>query len=377
MFSTSIKSAQQDQTQNTEVHNSVPSSSLQSASLPDDMLRVINGYLPGKNTALMALSTKRFHGLFQAEVGKEEAKEAAEYAIYPTKENVEKLKALLAVCPALLLHPMAVKNRHGISIKGTVHQISKHEGDNELSDIVIRPAFGKLHNGAAHMEQQDKDWLPDDWLEAEEKACANAFAAIDHVFAAFKNASQPNDVTELPRYPYTITINHKNAYTTLEAARSAIDALYQPTNKVITSGRDPIIRLLEYFIDQYIKNHDALGGDNSPRNNALMRSLYGYCQRFAPINFMQAFAQGIYFIVNDKQPLIRSFEYSNWGCRTILPLDSDPLFRLGNEYFAGVTMSAEVMQVIRRYGASLCKTFYQSKTAALQTHTYAAASPKR
>lgn len=162
----------------------------------------------------------------------------------------------------------------------------------------------------------------------------------------------------------------------MEAARSAIDALYQPTDKVITGGRDPIIRIIEYFIDQYIKNYDALGGDNSPRNNALMRSLYGYFQRFAPINFMQAFAQGIYYIVRDKQPLIRSFEYSNWPGHAILPLDSDPLFRLGNEYFAGAG---------RRWGdawllglaAGVLQNFFQSKTAALQTHTYAATNPKR
>lgn len=336
MFRTSIKSDQQDQTQNTEVQNNTSSSSTGFTDLPTDELYLINSYLPGKTTARMALSTKWCHGLFQAEVGKEEAKEAAEYAINPTKENVENLKALLVACPALLLHPMTVKNRHDQKIKGTIYQIALHEGDEELIDKVIKPPFEKLDNGAARMEEQHKAWLCHDWLEAEDKACANALAAIDNVFAAFINASHPNDVTELRQYPYTITIHDKNACKALAAARSAIDALYQPTDEVITSGRDPIIRVIEYFNDQYIKNYDALGGDNRPRNNALMRSLYGYFQRFAPINFMQAFAQGIYYIVNDKQPLIRSFEYSNWPGRTILPLDSDPLFRLGNEYYACV-----------------------------------------
>lgn len=48
---------------------------------------------------------------------------------------------------------------------------------------------------------------------------------------------------------------------------------------------------------------------------------------------MQAFVMGIYNIVENKEKLIRSFEYRNWKGHYILPLDSDPIFRLGYEYF--------------------------------------------
>lgn len=301
---------------------------------PDEILLMINGYLSGNQTALLTRINRQFYKLFSPEIGEKEAKEAAAYAVYPTKENVEKLLKLLKVCPALLLHPMTVKNRHGQMIQGTVYQIALHEGDNELIDDVIRPAFERLHHGLETMEAQRKAWLPEGWIKAEEETCASACEAIDNVFSAFKDASNPNDVTELQQRPYTITINNKGAKETLEAFREAIDALYKPTNKVIKSGRDPSIRLLERVINRYEENYDALGGYDTPRNNALLRAVFGYCQRPAPINFMQAFAQGVYYIVEDKKKLNRSFEYRNWSGHFILPLDSDSLSRLGYEYFA-------------------------------------------
>lgn len=342
--------------------------------LPNEILLMINDHMPlVKDKAYSASVNKCFHRLFQPEIGKKEAEDAAACAIYPTKENVEKLKALLEACPALLLHQMTVKNRHVIKIKGTVYQIALHEGDNELIDDLIKPAFMSLHQGLEKMEEQRKEWFPKDWLGEEEKAIAPALAAIDNVFTAFKNASHLKDVTELPRNPYTITINDNNARTALEVVRKAIDALYQATDKVITSGRDPIIRLLEHVIDQYLKNYNACGGDDSPRNKALIRSLYGYCQRFAPINFMQAFAQGVYYIVEGNK-LIRSFEYRYWWtAHAILPLDPHPQFRLGNKYFVSPSGSVSAVgwraTFFPKVGCSVYKTFYQSKTAALQIHT--------
>lgn len=304
------------------------------AALPGELLLMVNNWLPSdKDTARLASVCRRFHGIFHSNVGKKTAKDAAECAIYPTQENVEKLKALLKGCPTLLLHPVTVENRHGMKIKGTVYQIALHEADNELMDDVIKPAFERLPHGLETMETQRLAWLPDGWMEEEERACASAMTAIDNVFMAFKNASNPNDVTELQQQPYTITINHQGVKDALEAFRKAIDALYTRADKVIESGRDPIIRLLERVMNRYEENYVALGGYDTPRNNALMRMVFGYCQRPAPINFMQAFAQGIYYIIEEKKKLIRSFEYSNWKDHFILPLDSDLLSRLGYEYF--------------------------------------------
>lgn len=308
--------------------------SVQLTAFPDELLLTINNYVSSvKDKAHLASVNLRFHGLFQPEIGKKEANEAEEYAILPTNENVETLKAFLKACPALLRHPVTVKNRHGMMIKGTVYQIALHEGDNELIDDVIKPAFERLHDDLETMEEQRKTWLPDGWMKAEEKSCESALTAIDKVFTAFKNASNPNDVTELPQHPYTMTINNQEVSKALKAFRKAVDAFYHPTDKVITSGRDPIIKLLERVINRYEENYEILGGYDTPRNNALLRSVVGYCQRSAPINFMQAFAMGTYYIVEKKKKLIRSFEYRNWSGHTILPLDLDPNFRLGYEYY--------------------------------------------
>lgn len=302
--------------------------------LPNEIVLALKDFLPSvKNIACLASVNHRFYGLFQPEVEKIAAKEAAECAIHPAKKNVEKLKALLTACPQLLLHRVIVKNRHGMKMKGTVYQVALHEGDNELIDDVIKDAFKKLQDGEKTMEAQRQKWFPDSGLEAEERACANACEAIDNLFAAFKNATHPDDVTKSAESPYTITINHQGVKEALEAYREAIDALYKPTNKVIENGRDPIIRLLDRVMDRYEENYNQLGGFNSPRNNALMQMGFGYCQRPAPINFMQTFAQGSYYIAGKNEKLSRTFEYQNWAGHFILPLDSDPLNRLGYEYF--------------------------------------------
>lgn len=273
-----------------------------------------------------------------------------------------------------MLHSVTVMNRHGMAIKGTVYQIELHEGDDELIDDEIKPVFEKLPDGLETMEEQRKAWLPECWIEAEEKTCYAACKAIDDVFTAFKNASNPDDVTELLQYPYTntITINHQGANDALEAFRKVIDALYEQTDKVIVSGRDPSIRLIERIIDRYKENYDEFGGDNSPRNNAIMRAVFGYSQRPGPINFMQAFARGI-TLVKNKEKLIRSFEYRYWKNHFILPLDSDPHFRLGYEYFA-----AGVPGLLERRDECVgaYKTFCQSKTAAIQKPVLCTTQPK-
>lgn len=300
--------------------------------LPEEIFVRISTHLPSiKDKAHLAGVRHQWYRIFQPDIQKQ-AKEEAEYAIYPTKENVEKLEKLLKNYPAFLLHPLTVKNRHGQAIHGTAYQIALHEWDDELIADVIKPAFEQLPNGLETMEAQRQTWLPEGWLEAEEKACAKVLTAIDNLFAAFRSASNPNDVTELPNRPYTITINHEGAKEALRASREAMDALYVPTDEVITSGRDPSIRLLERIITKYEKNYAALGGWDSPRNHALVRQCFGYGQRFSPINLMQAYAQGPAYIVLEKEKLTRTFEYRNGSGGSILPLDSNSALHLGYEY---------------------------------------------
>jgi hypothetical protein len=252
----SNQQSQQDKAKSADEQKNISQeNSVQLTHLPKEILLwEVNRFLPGKNTARLASVCRQLHSLFQPEIGEKEAQEAAEYAIYPVEKdennidvkNVTKLKTLLKGCPALLLHPVTIKNRHGMPIKGTVYQIALHECDNELIDDVIKPAFEKFHHGLDTMEAQRKAWLANGWMEAEKRAYASAMTVIDNVFTAFKNVSNPNDVTELQQPPYTITINNQAVNKALDAFRKAIDALYKPTDKVIESGRDPIIRLIEH-----------------------------------------------------------------------------------------------------------------------------------
>lgn len=321
-----------DEEENVSEQSFIPFTEL----LPDELLLKIfnDDLLSVKNKMYFSSVNKPFYGLFCPEIGKQEAQAAAECAINPTAENVEKLETLLKECPPLLLHPMTVTNRFGKKIKGSVYQIALHEGDNELIDDVITPAFRRLYNGSATMEAQKNAWLPKGWMEAEEKTCEIAFKAIDNVFTAFKNATSPNDVIVSPHSPYTVTINKQEASDALDAFRKAINTLYAPTVKVIESGCDPIIRLMERIVDRYKEKYEALGGYNAPRNLAVLRSVFGFSQRTGPINFMQAFAMGVHYLVEKKIKVIRSFVYPNWKEHFILPVDEDPNDRLGYEHYA-------------------------------------------
>src|SRR5690606_15802228 len=109
---------------------------------------------------------------------KQAAEDAAMCAINPTKENIEKLKQLLKNCRALLLHPVTVTNRHGMTITGTVYQIALHEADNELIEDVLEPVFNRIKNGKQEMEAQRQAWLPEGWMTAEESVCESACGAI-------------------------------------------------------------------------------------------------------------------------------------------------------------------------------------------------------
>lgn len=152
----------------------------------------------------------------------------------------------LRAISALLLHPLIVKNCHSMLIRGTVYQIALHEGDDELIDDVIKPAFEKLHHGLETMEAQRNAWLPDGWMEAEVKTCENACKAIDEVFTAFKNASDPNDVTELRQHPYTITINNQEVNKRLATFRDVIDGL--KGYSILPLDSEPLFRLgYEHF----------------------------------------------------------------------------------------------------------------------------------
>ena len=354
-----------DESNNSSPSNPIPPiTDFPITKLPDLVLGKISDYLPRKDAGrfVRIARNNRILTFFQPQIRKEKAKEAAEYVINPTKENIEKLTALLHTCPALLLYSATVENRHHMPIRGTAYQIALHESDNELIDDVIEPAFKRLNDGLKTMKVQRQAWLPEDWLEAETIACIDALAAIDQVFATFKTASRPDDVTQANTRLWPITIHNQEANLVLETFRKTIDTLYQVTDKEITGGRDPIVRLLEYFIDQYNENYQTLDGDNSPRNNALMRLCYGYLQRYAPINFMQAFAMGIYYIVEGKKTLTRSLEYNACEDHFILPLDSDVTDRLGFDHYASGqrNMSTNFQMVKNSY-----KPFYQSKTAAL------------
>lgn len=65
------------------------------------------------------------------------------------------------------------------------------------------------------------------------------------------------------------------------------------------------------------------------------RQIIGFIQRFLPANLAQAFAQGIYYIVEDKETLNRSFNFRHDPGHSFFPL-SDSVTGLGFNYACAV-----------------------------------------
>ncbi|MGE3318030.1 MAG: hypothetical protein AB7I18_01930 [Candidatus Berkiella sp.] len=75
--------------------------------------------------------------------------------------------------------------------------------------------------------------------------------------------------------------------------------------------------LLKAF-ETYNTEFDNLG--NWDKRNLFWRQVIGFVQRYLPACTLQAFAQGIYYIVEDKEPLKRSFQFKfKWGAETMSP----------------------------------------------------------
>ncbi len=104
---------------------------------------------------------------------------------------------------------------------------------------------------------------------------------------------------------------------------------------MITTGKHFNAQLLVEAFRLFDQNYGAFGNFNSRQNNLFWCKVIGYIQRFLPACYAQAFAQGVYHIVEKGEELNRSFDF-RFGRGSYFPLDSNSKFRLGYNYAIGV-----------------------------------------
>lgn len=119
-----------------------------------------------------------------------------------------------------------------------------------------------------------------------------------------------------------------------------LKALYQFRNYLepkaaYTTGYHSNPQLLLEAYQSY-DNNFARFGDSwfSPKNVLCVQKIAGLAQRDLSACELQLHAQGPYAVLVDGNKSKRTFSFT-YGGGAVLPLDSDPCFRLGYNYFAG------------------------------------------
>jgi len=93
-----------------------------------------------------------------------------------------------------------------------------------------------------------------------------------------------------------------------------------------------LLRVFEIYDEQ----SDIWGGD---KRHLFWRNVIGFVERFMPVCYAQAFARGIYYIVEEDVALARSLNL-RFGGESLYPLNFDFPIGLGFDYALGLTDGA-------------------------------------
>jgi hypothetical protein len=198
---------------------------------------------------------------------------------------------------------------------------------------------------------------------------------LKKIIKAISKANSENDFEaafgELRNYLYQNAI-----IKSLTFNFAVLKAIYQFRNYleprgVISIGKQFNVGLLEEAFKLYDRKYELFGNRwDSAKNMLFWQKVIGYIQRFLPASYAQAFAQGIYYIVENGEKLKRSLEFRHDKNIFFFPLDSDPRSRLGFDWagrpfaggrrlFGGAVWGSGAMSC---YYSNLC----QAKTTSLQ-----------
>jgi hypothetical protein len=255
--------------------------------------------------------------------------------------NQDEAEKMLRVNPELLLIKAIVTDYSDRKIEGTAFQLALGADDVEMSEM-IAPYFDKLPGGGgpAAKEKQIKDQFP---TGEESKNNAVDSAELKKVVQAISDSATDADC---------------------EAALQAFKAYLKPKD-IIQSGKHFNTDILIEAFKLYDEKYNDFGGWDSRRNNLFWRQVIGNIQCCLPSCYAQAFCQGLYAIVEDKEKLERSFGFRYSPGTIYFPLDSDPNFRLGVD-FAGTC--GGLLAAPRRcwIGCDVVEKLCRAKTDALR-----------
>ena len=339
-------------TQRSEEKQSSPTASIDS--VPKAVVNYKGSFLDTASLAAFAGTSKYYHRIFRedkkSELRKRAVQQLLQYIVAPKPKDaphaLAKAKAMIKANPDLLLAISCIKTYaadlagNHVMVEGTAFQLALGAEDEEMAAMIAK-YLDEYYPGEKQRQYQAQ--FPNE--EKEEKA--EAFKdtpdgkALNTIIAAIGNASDRACELVL-NHEENIAGDDKEAQDLLAALngfRNYLAPKKDPqTNKTIPikTGKHFNMQLLVEAFKLYDQNYDTrtFGGWDSHKNNLCWRKVIGFMQRLLPACTAQASSQGIYYIVEEKEKLRRSFDF-RYGGGSYFPLDSDANFRLGYNFAAG------------------------------------------
>ena len=214
-------------------------------------------------------------------------------------------KAMIKKEPTLLLNRGQVEDYSGRTIEGTAFQLALGAEDVEMLEMMVP----YLDEDEKHRQYEAQ--FPPEKEKAEQQCQKRDLAALQTVFKAIGASN-----------------NDKDAEKALVEFRN-----YLKPGGVIKTGKHFNAQLLLKAFELYDQHYEAFGNTwKSRKNQTAWRKVVGYIQRFLPACYAQAFCQGIYYIVKNREKLHRSLEFRYDKGILFYPLDSDSSSRLGFDH---------------------------------------------
>jgi hypothetical protein len=334
---------------------------------------------------------------FQSHLRDVRLKQLLQHVVYGNQTEAEKI---IKSNPTLLLlrgtvedYSFGMDEENHRKNEGTAYQLALgaedvgfHKDEVCMAEM-IRSYLIELPAGKAEIAKQTMQRFPVGWEAEEDNRVARDSAALHQVISVFENASEEDcrNASEVDKTIQnilcgiaidTLVVYNRNDLKKIIKAISKADsendfetafdelrnylyqnaiiksltfnfavlkAIFQFRNYleprgIISTGKQLNVGLLDEAFKLYDRKYKLFGNRwDSAKNMLFWQKVIGYIQRFLPACYAQAFAQGIYYIVQDGEELKRSLEFQHDKNIFFYPLDSLPRSRLGYDYVAGGT----------------------------------------
>jgi hypothetical protein len=343
--------------------------------LPSEIVARIAMFSTSAVAATLA-GNRANHAWIQPDLDKRAAKQLMEYVLNPTPANIAKAKAMIAANPKIMfIRTQGYETASGIEeyfdatgqaatravhrkIIGSPFQAALGAGDKELYKYMAK-YFDRVEDGVALAQNQIQERFPNGF----------DYPASDYDFSTIINAITNDQTLASDNNPSDATQK------TLKKLRKD----FLPTD--VTQGHHFNLNHLVKAFDTY---NQQFNNWNWNQRSLFWCQVIGYLERFVPVVDAQAFCQGLYYLLEQKQLQARAlslYNYQSSSDITYYPVNSTPA-GLGFDF--GIVVSSAPRPGVRGgvgdaaprvwAGAGILKNYVEQKHQNLATFSSALSS---